>query len=62
VKSPFLAGRAPSFMASADPFGTNPFEECQMFSVDTVGGGLCQVTHLRPEDPDPGRHPGMFWP
>jgi hypothetical protein len=36
------------FMASADPFGTNPLESCQMFSVDTVGGGLRQVTHFDP--------------
>src|SRR4029450_4092410 len=34
------------FMASADPFGTNPLESCQLFSVDTFGGGGRHVTHI----------------
>jgi hypothetical protein len=39
------------FRASADPFGTNPFENCQLFSVDTFGGGLRQVTHFTSGSP-----------
>jgi hypothetical protein len=32
------------FTASADPFGTNPDENCQLFSIDTLGGDLRQLT------------------
>jgi hypothetical protein len=32
------------FFASADPFGTNPLENCQLFSIDTLGGNLRQLT------------------
>jgi hypothetical protein len=32
------------FTASADPFGTNPDENCQLFSVDTLAGDLRQLT------------------
>ena len=32
------------FEASADPFGTNPSENCQIFSVDRLGGNLRQLT------------------
>src|SRR5262245_21574919 len=49
------------FLASADPFGTNPYVQCQFFSIDTVGGGLRQVTHFNPG----GRSPfdlGCFGP
>ena len=33
-----------TFTASADPFGTNPHHNCQWFSMDTLGGGLRQLT------------------
>jgi hypothetical protein len=49
-------------MASADPFGTNPFESCQMFSVDTVGGGLRQVTHFEQRTRSRVIIPGCFGP
>ena len=32
------------FLSSADPFGTNPYGNCQIFSVGTEGGRLRQVT------------------
>jgi hypothetical protein len=32
------------FTASADPFGTNPDENCQLFSIDTLAGALRQLT------------------
>lgn len=35
------------FTASADPFGTNPSENCQLFSVGTLGTGLRQITRFR---------------
>ncbi len=38
------------FTASADPFGTNPTENCQLFSIGTLGAGLRQVTHFREGD------------
>jgi len=34
------------FRASADPFGTNPSENCQLFSIDTLGVHLRQLTHF----------------
>lgn len=37
-------GRRVIFAASADPFGTNPTETCQLFSIDTVGTSLRQLT------------------
>jgi len=48
------------FVASADPLGTNPFEECQIFSVDTVGGGLRQVTHFDPRTRNRAVIPACF--
>jgi hypothetical protein len=41
------------FTASADPFGTNPDENCQLFSIDTLGEGQhsmagCSRYFLRP--------------
>src|SRR5262245_23500188 len=39
------------FRASADPLGTNPYGNCQIFSVDTLGSGLRQVTHFNPGRP-----------
>jgi hypothetical protein len=34
------------FEASANPFGENPGQVCQLFSISTRGDGLRQVTHL----------------
>jgi Tol biopolymer transport system component len=34
------------FRASADPFGRNPTNNCQLFSVDTFGGHLRQITRF----------------
>jgi hypothetical protein len=34
------------FYASADPLGTNPFNNCQLFSIDRTGAGLRQLTHF----------------
>ena len=39
------------FRASADPLRTNPSGNCQIFSVDTLGSGLRQVTHFNPGSP-----------
>jgi hypothetical protein len=33
--------------ASADPFGTNPTQNCQIFSIDPIGGDLRQLTFFR---------------
>ena len=44
------------FTASADPLGTNPWEDCQMFSIDRAGGDLRQLTHFH-EGPE-GQHSG----
>lgn len=38
------------FSASADPFGTNPSENCQLFSIDTLGADLRQLTQFRAAD------------
>jgi Tol biopolymer transport system component len=37
-------GQRVFFGASADPFGTNPTEKCQVFSIDRHGGDLQQLT------------------
>jgi len=42
-----LRGRHLFFRASANPFGTNPGENCQVFSVNTLGGDLRQLTRFR---------------
>src|ERR1043166_3283258 len=34
------------FSASADPFGTNSSENCQVFSIDRIGGNLRQLTQF----------------
>jgi hypothetical protein len=34
------------FSASADPLGTNPTEECQVFSTDRNGGDMRQLTYF----------------
>jgi hypothetical protein len=44
------------FGASADPFGTNPGQHCQIFSVNTRGGDLRQLTRLG----DPGGRPSAI--
>jgi len=48
------------FLASADPLGTNPHRHCQLFSVNSLGGGMRQITHF-----DLGyrlSYPGCFCP
>lgn len=40
-------GQRVFFSASADPLGTNPTENCQIFSIDRNGGDLRQLTHFR---------------
>ena len=41
-------GQRAIFAASADPFGRNPSGSCQIFSIDTLGTGLRQITHFSP--------------
>jgi hypothetical protein len=36
-----------SFTASADPLGTNPSYNCQLFSIDRLGANLRQLTNFR---------------
>jgi len=43
-------GRRVFVTASADPFGTNPSENCQIFSLDALGADLRQLTHFRAAD------------
>jgi hypothetical protein len=43
-------GRRVFFTASADPLGANPSKNCQLFSIDRVGGHLRQVTRFREVD------------
>jgi len=38
------------FIASPDPLGTNPSENCQVFSIDTLGADLRQLTQFRAAD------------
>jgi hypothetical protein len=40
-------GRRAFFLASADPLGTNPSGTCQLFSIDTLGTELRQLTNFR---------------
>jgi len=35
------------FPAAADPLGTNPSENCQLFSIDRLGADLRQLTNFR---------------
>jgi hypothetical protein len=44
-------GRRAFLRASADPLGTNPSGTCQLFSIDTLGAHLRQVTHFREGEP-----------
>jgi hypothetical protein len=34
------------FMASADPLGTNPFHDCQLFGISPLGLNLRQITRF----------------
>lgn len=43
-------GRRVFFIASANPFGTNPSENCQIFSIDPLGADLRQLTYFRAAD------------
>jgi len=43
------------FQASADPFGTNPLGNCQLFSIGTRGSGLRQLTRFDSGSPAKGR-------
>jgi len=47
------SGRRVFFEASADPLGTNPTENCQLFSIDTLGAHLRQLTRFRQGDRSP---------
>jgi hypothetical protein len=38
------------FRASADPLGSNPTQNCQLFSIDSLGADLRQLTHFRQGD------------
>ena len=58
-------GKRVFFSASADPFGCNPTHNCQVFSIDTLGGHLRQLTRFAEGDrsddgcffsPAPGCH------
>ena len=40
-------GQRVVFVASADPLGTNPTENGQLFSIDRTGGDLRQLTDFR---------------
>jgi hypothetical protein len=44
------AGQRVFFHASADPFGTNPSENCQILSVSTAGSDLRQLTYFSASD------------
>jgi hypothetical protein len=48
ITDPILTpdGHRVIFSASADPFGTNRSGTCQLFSIDTRGTGLRQLTHF----------------
>lgn len=39
-----IDGQRVFFLASGDPLKTNPSENCQIFSIDTLGTGLRQLT------------------
>ncbi len=43
-------GQRVFFVASADPFGTNPTTNCQIFSIDRNGADLKQVTSLSQDE------------
>ncbi len=47
--SAILSGDRVYFSASANPLGTNPGENCQLFSMNTLGRDLRQITRFRDE-------------
>ena len=47
-------GRRVLFLASADPLGSNPSENCQIFSIGVFGAGLRQLTHFSEGQPTVG--------
>jgi hypothetical protein len=49
--NPATDGTRVFFTASADPLGLNPFNNCQFFSVDMLGGDLRQLTQLGTGEP-----------
>jgi hypothetical protein len=51
-------GRRAFFRASADPFGHNPSGNCQLFSIDTLGTDLRQLTAFREGDRSANACPG----
>jgi hypothetical protein len=53
-------GRHVIFVASADPFGTNPSGALQVFSIDTLGTHLRQLTHLSQPGNECNTVPGCF--
>ena len=48
TSTPLLAadGQHVFFVASADPFGTNPTTNCEIFSIDRNGADLRQISHV----------------
>lgn len=44
-------GQTVFYQASADPLGNNPSQNCQIFSVDRLGGAPRQLTHFSQGDP-----------
>jgi len=53
----FIARGRVLFPASANPTGENPAKICQLFSIDTLGAHLRQLTHL----PADGRRVAGCW-
>lgn len=49
-----LSGGRVFLFASADPLGTNPTGNCQVFSMDTFGGDLHQLTRFTDRRPSAG--------
>jgi hypothetical protein len=45
-----VGGQHVFFPASADPLGTNPTENCQLFSIDRTGADLRQLTNFQEVD------------
>jgi hypothetical protein len=43
---PLVRGSRELFVASTDRLGENPYENCQLFSIDSLAGGLRQLTHF----------------
>jgi hypothetical protein len=59
----FNTGDRVFFLASPDPFGTNPQKTCQLFSVDRVGAHLRQLTKVLPAAPSAlGCYGGSYSP